>query len=83
MLVANNMSIIPWCFRGDAVDSRLEQWLIRLQRRMMCFGTTVERWWVQVYVLEGHPTDSRLCLSAGYDGVIIVWDPHTASEVIK
>jgi WD40 repeat protein len=27
-----------------------------------------------VFVLESHPSDPRVLLSAGHDGVVIVWD---------
>lgn len=27
-----------------------------------------------VHVLEAHPTDPKLCFSAGYDGMLILWD---------
>ncbi len=28
----------------------------------------------QVPIIEGHPTDARLAMTAGYDGNIVVWD---------
>lgn len=28
----------------------------------------------QVPIIEGHPSDARLAMTAGYDGNIIVWD---------
>lgn len=28
----------------------------------------------EVYVLESHPKDSRICLSAGHDGQLFIWD---------
>ena len=27
-----------------------------------------------VFVLEGNPTDSNILLSAGHDGLIVIWD---------
>ena len=35
----------------------------------------------QVFVLEGHPTEPRLFMSAGYDGRVVVWDPTTATQM--
>ncbi len=35
----------------------------------------------QVFVLEGHPTEPRLFMSAGYDGRVVVWDPTTAAQM--
>ena len=28
----------------------------------------------EVFVLESHPSDSRILLSAGHDGLVILWD---------
>lgn len=28
----------------------------------------------QVPIIEGHPSDARLAMTAGYDGNIVVWD---------
>ncbi|XP_038078010.1 bromodomain and WD repeat-containing protein 3-like isoform X2 [Patiria miniata] len=35
----------------------------------------------EVFVLEGHPTDTRIFLSAGHDGLIILWDLDTGSKI--
>ncbi|XP_022081938.1 PH-interacting protein-like isoform X2 [Acanthaster planci] len=35
----------------------------------------------EVFVLEGHPTDTRIFLSAGHDGLIILWDLDTGCKI--
>ena len=35
----------------------------------------------QVHVLEAHPSDPRLLLSAGYDGQLLLWDVLTGAQV--
>ncbi|CAD5113102.1 DgyrCDS2293 [Dimorphilus gyrociliatus] len=37
----------------------------------------------EVYVLETHPTDPYLMLSAGHDGYIIIWDLETGTKVFE
>lgn len=34
-----------------------------------------------VHVLEGHPLDPRLVMSAGYDGLTILWDAQAGTEL--
>lgn len=34
-----------------------------------------------VHVLVGHPYDPRLVLSAGYDGLTILWDAQAGTEL--
>jgi hypothetical protein len=35
----------------------------------------------KVYVMDAHPTEWRLFMSAGYDGRIVVWDLETGEPV--
>ena len=37
----------------------------------------------EVYVLEAHPRDSRLLLSAGHDGLIIFWNLMSGKMIKK
>ncbi len=37
----------------------------------------------EAYVLEPHPTDRRIMLSAGHDGHIIIWDIFTGTAFKK
>ena len=37
----------------------------------------------EVFVLECHPHDSRILLTAGHDGVIIIWDMLAAVRLKK
>lgn len=37
----------------------------------------------EVYVLEAHPKDSRLLLSAGHDGYVILWNLMTGKLIRK
>lgn len=38
------------------------------------FLTRVEIGNVQTYVLDVHPLNPRIAMSAGYDGRVIIWD---------
>ncbi len=35
----------------------------------------------QVFVLDAHPTDPRIMLSAGYDGMVILWNVETGQPI--
>lgn len=76
----NLLTISPWCVRYldfpdmmhtctlklylvSLVELLLLQWLTAL---MLCS--------LQSYVLDVHPFNPRIAMSAGYDGRIIVWD---------
>lgn len=37
----------------------------------------------EVYVMDCHPTDKRILLSAGYDGKCILWDMETGRQLKK
>ncbi|XP_071800548.1 bromodomain and WD repeat-containing protein 3-like isoform X2 [Asterias amurensis] len=37
----------------------------------------------EVFVLEGHPIDTRIFLSAGHDGLIILWDLDTGNKIFS
>lgn len=37
----------------------------------------------EVYVLESHPLDSRILLSAGHDGHIFIWDILTGNAIAQ
>lgn len=34
-------------------------------------------------MLECHPFDPRLCLSAGYDGFTILWDIEKGTQLVR
>jgi len=34
-----------------------------------------------VFVLEAHPTDPHILLSAGHDGYVILWDLRTGEKI--
>ena len=36
----------------------------------------------EVFVLEAHPTDPRLLMTAGHDGMVIIWD-MLAAVILK
>lgn len=36
-----------------------------------------------VFVLECHPSDPRLAMSASYDGQTVVWDIQSGRDVVK
>lgn len=36
-----------------------------------------------VFVLEAHPTEPRIFLSAGYDGLIVLWDLSSSCPIEK
>ena len=38
------------------------------------FLSTPQRHTGEIFVLETHPTDARILLSAGHDGLVIFWD---------
>lgn len=37
----------------------------------------------EIYVLESHPLDSNLILSAGHDGQLIIWDLNSGQPVTR
>ena len=37
----------------------------------------------EVFVLEPHPTDSRVLLTAGHDGLVIIWDMLAGTKLIS
>jgi hypothetical protein len=42
--------------------------------------TSVRR---QVPIIEGHPTDARLAMTAGYDGNVVVWDIVAGAKLAR
>ncbi|KAK9727984.1 hypothetical protein K7432_001390, partial [Basidiobolus ranarum] len=42
---------------------------------------TLRKHTAEVYALATHTTDSRILLSAGYDGQIVIWDIFTGNEL--
>lgn len=36
-----------------------------------------------VFVLECHPSDSRLAMSASYDGQTVIWDIQKGRDIVK
>lgn len=51
-------------------------WLQLIAFTFFCLGLCliVCIWWLQTYVLDVHPFNPRIAMSAGYDGKTIVWD---------
>ena len=51
-------------------DSSLKVWNAKSGKLMRVLRAHKD----EVFVLESHPTDPRIVLSAGHDGQIIIWD---------
>lgn len=73
-------------FRISFYGSSYMRWLIfsiiiDIECKFMCHVIIFQGHEDEVFVLEAHPTDSRVFLSSGHDGRIILWDLVSGSIV--
>ncbi len=67
-----------WCVRTGTLIRKLEVSRSNIHTCYACFSNHccvfVQFHTGEVFVLEPHPLDSRILLTAGHDGLVVLWD---------
>lgn len=64
---------------ASVTDNSLRVWEARhgMPQHTLCGHTS------DAYILESHPWEPRILMSAGYDGRIILWDVAAGSQLTR